>query len=239
MGFRRRENKISTNSTPITGAVLEDILNLDIQKGYASSDTKGWKTVTFPHKTGSPSVHGISSPRSYALSRTQLKVMRREDFITAMSDAAKTAIDDTVGGFSAETKLLWDVAAIWADPVILAPFKTFAGKLYDDIWAPISKEINDSIVKNFGPDILTAAGWEPGRSVHLVQISNIDSSGFDWYSYGTDSNGKTSDIYWISIGTLLQPRQLPQQLQNLLNQYQNQITQLQNEIALLKAQLGL
>ncbi|KKK46349.1 hypothetical protein LCGC14_3164040, partial [marine sediment metagenome] len=76
--------------------IIDDILNTDIMKGKTLALTRGWKIVEFPHETIDPRIMAISPPGSYSLTRLQLKVLRREEFIEHVGVVFKDAVNDTM-----------------------------------------------------------------------------------------------------------------------------------------------
>ena len=220
--------------------IIDDILNTDIMKGKTLALTRGWKIVEFPHETIDPRIIAISPPGSYSLTRLQLKVLRREEFIEHVGVVFKDAVNATMENWKDHHLIEYATVILPFElsKIAMSAIKDALGPLlFDEIWKPMHDYIIDEIMSNFGPDILEKAGWEPGRAVHMVQIRNVNNFGFEWYSYGRDDSGSPSAIDWASIGTKTDPTELPPVINNALEKLKGLNDELADELAVLRGQM--
>lgn len=193
---------------------IENILRTRIQMGNEFGLNKGWYKVTFPFEMLNPRVIATSGPRSAKEPVAEIRFAARAEYVTRFYKSIAYELLHPI-----QEMIPTDPFGIenWIFNAILYPLVESLGKfigelIYDTIVRP-QMELLEQSLKSTLPILPEMWGLGRERSIHQVDIRNITTLNFEWYSYGN------MYINWIAIGTCTEEETpLPPELQNLINQ---------------------
>ena len=227
---------------------VENILRMRVQMGNEYGENRGWHHVTFPQEMLNAHVVAVSGPRSAKVPAIQLRTDIRSKYIEAFSQGIFNLIvkpvEDAIPNIIIIRESMHGFVDYIMEPLVSGVSKIYGSLMYDLVMKPLTDMMEELIRYSVPYDLPDAWGLDRGRSVHNVEITEINTIGFSWYSYSEHY------INWIAIGMSpeeeveLPPEistpmdELKAKIEELQLQYDDKLQQLEQWIQDLVAQIG-